>query len=142
LDTPSKENTELQKAEAGLYASWLDWGTRVGLFVLVLGFAAYMFGLITPYVPLDQLPGLWNQPVAVYLAKTNTPLGWGWLSLAAHGDMLNLVGIALLAGCSVPPLLGLIPLYLKRGDKVYAAFCALIALVLVLAASGVLSAGH
>ncbi len=142
MNTASPENTLLQKAEATRYALLLDWGTRIGLVVLVLGFAAYVYGLIPPLVPLEQLPQLWNQPVATYLKATGTPTGWGWLALAGKGDMLNLVGIAILAGCSLPSLLGLIPLYLKRRDYAYAAICAAIVLVLVLAASGILSGGH
>jgi hypothetical protein len=142
MTTSISENTQLQKAEASLYAVLLDWGTRIGLIFLVLSFAAYVFGFITPLVPLEQLPQLWNQPLAVYLQKSGTPTGWGWLALAGKGDMLNLLGIALLAGCSLPPLLGLIPLYLKRRDFAYAGICAAIVLVLVLAASGVLSGGH
>jgi len=142
MNASISENTQLQKAEASLYAILLDWGSRIGLLFLVLSFAAYVFGFITPLVSLDQLPQLWNQPVAVYLQKSGTPTGWGWLALAGKGDMLNLVGIALLAGCSLPPLLGLIPLYLKRRDHAYAGICAAIILVLVLAASGVLSGGH
>jgi hypothetical protein len=138
----SAESAQLQKAEALRYALLLDWGTRLGLVVLVLGFAAYVFGIVTPLVSLDQLPQLWNKPVAVYLKATGTPTGWGWLALAGKGDMLNLVGIAVLAGCSLPPLLGLIPLYLKRRDYAYAVLCAAIVLVLVLAASGILSGGH
>jgi len=140
--TPTSENVQLQKAEASRYALFLDWGTRLGLLVLVLGFAAYVLGFITPLVSLDELPQLWNQPVAVYLQKTGTPTGWGWLALAGKGDMLNLVGIAILAGCSIPPLLGLIPLYLQRRDYAYAGICAVIVLVLLLAASGILSGGH
>ncbi len=140
--TSTSENVQLQKAEASRYALLLDWGTRLGLLVLVLGFAAYVLGFITPLVSLDELPQLWNQPVAVYLQKTGTPTGWGWLALAGKGDMLNLVGIAILAGCSMPPLLGLIPLYLQRRDYAYAGICAVIVLVLLLAASGILSGGH
>ena len=142
MNTSTPENIQLQKTEATRYAFLLDWGTRVGLVVLVCGFAAYVFGIITPFVPLDQLPQLWSQPVAVYLQKTGTPTGWGWLALAGKGDMFNLVGIALLAGCSMPALLGLIPLYVQRRDYTYAGICALIVLVLVLAASGILSGGH
>jgi hypothetical protein len=142
MNETSHENTQLQKLEAARYALLLDWGTRLGLVVLVLGFAAYVFGFVTPLVSLEQLPQLWNKPVAVYLSSTGTPTGWGWLALAGKGDMLNLVGIAILAGCSLPPLLGLIPLYLKRRDYAYAAICAVIVLVLVLAASGILSGGH
>ena len=136
---PDSENAQLQKFEAALYALLLEWCTRVGLVALVVGFAAYVLGFMTPLVSLHDLPQLWNQPVAVYLQKTGTPTGWGWLALAGKGDMINLVGIAILSGCSVPPLLGLISLYLKRRDYVYAGICAVIILVLVLAASGLLS---
>jgi hypothetical protein len=140
MNTPT--NAQQQLDEAFRYAFLLDWGTRIGLVGLVLSFAAYLFGLLTPHVPLDQLPSVWNLPVNTFLERTGTPTGWGWLNLAHKGDMSNLIGIALLAGCSLPPLLGLIPLYLKRRDTVYAVICALIATVLVLAASGLLSGGH
>jgi len=139
---PTEENTQLQKAEATRYATYLDWGTRLGLLVLIVSFAAYMLGLTTPLVSLQDLPQLWNQPVAVFQQKTGTPMGWGWLSMLGKGDMLNLLGIAILAGCSMPPLLSLIPLYLQRRDYTYVGLCLAITLVLVLAASGVLTGGH
>jgi len=139
---PTEENTQLQKAEATRYATYLDWGTRLGLLVLIASFAAYMLGLTTPLVSPQDLPQLWNQPVAVFQQKTGTPMGWGWLSMLGKGDMLNLLGIAILAGCSMPPLLSLIPLYLQRRDYTYVGLCLAITLVLVLAASGVLTGGH
>lgn len=129
-------------SDARRYALLLDWGTRVGLLLLALSFTAYLFGLLPHHVPLEQLPGLWNLPVDTYLARTNTPKDWGWLALSFHGDISNLLGIALLASCSLPPLLALIPLFLKQRDVVYAVICALEAIVLLLAASGVLTSGH
>lgn len=129
-------------SEAARYACLLDWGTRVGVVCLVLSFGAYLLGWLQPHVPLDQLPVVWNLPVSSYLRHTQSPTGWGWLALAHKGDLSNLIGMALLAGCSLPPLLGLIPLYLKRRDHAYAGMCALIATVLVLAASGLLTGGH
>jgi hypothetical protein len=142
MNTTTSTNSEDQQAEALRYAFLLDWGARIGLIALILSFTAYMLGILTPHVPLDQLPSVWNLPVATYLARTATPTGWGWLALAHTGDLSNLIGISLLAGCSLPPLLGLLPLYLKRRDYVYAVLCALIVLVLVLAASGILTGGH
>jgi len=125
-----------------LYATWLDWGARLGLLALVLGFALYVFGVLNPHVPMEQLPGLWSQPAASYLKQTGTPTGWGWLALVHEGDLLNLVGVALLTGCSLPPLLGVAALYLRQRDWPMAAICTLIVAVIVLAASGVLTAGH
>lgn len=140
--TPPSSHAQQQQAEALRYGFLLDWGARLGLLTLVLSFTAYVFGVLTPHVPLDQLPGVWGLPVSTYLQHTATPTGWGWLDLVHKGDLSNLIGISLLAGCSMPPLLGLMPLYLKRRDHVYVGICALIALVLVLAASGLLTAGH
>lgn len=128
--------------EARLYARLLAWGTRAGLALLFLSFVAYVTGLLVPHVPLEQLPQLWNQPVDVYLQATASPQGWGWLGLALRGDFSNLVGIAVLASCSIPPLLAVIPLFRRQGARAYAIICALEILVLLLAASGWLSAGH
>lgn len=131
-----------QQKEALRYAALLEWGARLGLVALVVSFGAYLFGLLSPHVPLAQLPDVWGLPLASYLEKTATPTGWGWLALADKGDLSNLIGLALLAGCSLPPLLGLIPVYLKRRDILYAGLCALIALVLLLAASGLLTKAY
>ena len=138
----SATHARQQKADASRYAHLLDWGTRVGLATVVLSFAAYLFGMLQPHVPLEQLPTLWSLPVTTYLQRTGTPRGWGWLALVNKGDLANLIGISLLMGCSVPALLGLIPSYLKRRDYAYAGICALIVMVLVLAASGILKGGH
>lgn len=141
MNTATSTNTE-QLAEASRYALLLEWGTRLGVMVLVISFAAYLFGLLPAHVPLEQLPGLWVLPVAGYLQHTGTPTGWGWLALAHRGDLANLIGIAILAGCSIPPLLGLIPLFLRRRDFAYAGICTSVVVVLLLAASGILDVGH
>ncbi len=48
----------------------------------------------------------------------------------------------MLAGCSAVCLAAVIPLYVRRGDRAYALVCALVILVLLLAGSGLLTAGH
>lgn len=142
MNTPPPTNAQQQQAEAARYALLLDWSTRLGVLALLITFVAYLGGWLKPHVPLELLPDVWNLPAATYLERTGTPTGWGWLALAHKGDMSNLLGIALLAGGSLAPLLGLIPLYLKRRDHAYAAISLLVALVILLAASGVLTGGH
>jgi hypothetical protein len=141
-NTPTSGNTLDQQQEALRYAQLLDWGTRLGVLALIASFAAYVFGVLQPHVPLEQLPTVWNLPVGAYLQQTSTPTGWGWLTLTHKGDLSGLIGISILAGCSLPPLLGLIPLYIKRRDYVYAFICSMVTGVLVLAASGLLTGGH
>jgi hypothetical protein len=131
-----------QPAEQLRYAQWLDWGTRLGLLVLVATFSAYVLNGLPPRVPVHELPALWHLPVAEFTQRTGTPNGWAWLNHLQHGDMAGLLGIALLAFCSLPSLLALVPLYLRSGDRAYVAICLAEVAVLLLAASGVLNAGH
>jgi hypothetical protein len=131
-----------QPAEQLRYARMLDWGTRAGFVLLVASFLAYAFGHTTPQVPLDQLPSLWHLPVDRYRALTGAPAGWHWVALAHHGDLATLLGIVVLAGCSMVCLIALLPLYHARRDRLYFALCIAELAVLLLAASGLLAGGH
>jgi hypothetical protein len=124
------------------YARVLEWGARIGLAFAVGAFALYASGVLPGHVPLDQLPNLWSLPLAEYLARSATPIGWQWLRLAMHGDFASLVGIALLATASVACLAAVIPIYRRRSDRVYVALCILAIAVLALAASGVFVVRH
>ena len=132
----------VQPPEQLRYATWLDWGTRVGLVVLLLSFAAYVLGLAESHVPVSRLPELWVHPVGRFLELTGSPTGWGWLALVHRGDIAGLFGIAILAGSSVLCLLALVPLYGSRGDKAFAAICLAEVAVVLVAASGWISGGH
>lgn len=132
----------VQPEEQLRYATLLEWSTRVGLLVLVLSFAAYVTGLMPSFVPMDRLPALWSLPVDQFLAATGMPTGWGWVVLLRHGDVQGLAGIVILAGCSVPCLLALVPVYGARRERAFAALCLAEVAVLLLAASGLLSGGH
>jgi hypothetical protein len=138
----AQDDPTRQPQEQLRYAALLDWGTRLGLLMLALSFAAYAFGLLPAHVPVDSLPAVWSHPVAQFLAETHTPTGWAWVGLLRHGDILGLLGIVILAGSSVLCLLALVPLYAARGDKVYVAICLAEVAVLLLAASGWLAGEH
>jgi hypothetical protein len=124
------------------YARWLERGTRTGLVLLVVGLVAYVFELVTPHVPIERLPALWGLPAHHFLEQTRIPRGWGWAALAHRGDLMNLAGIAVLAGCSVLPLAAAVLDFRAHGERFYSAVCALEIVVLLLAASGLLVAGH
>ena len=106
----------VQPPEQTRYAKWLDWGTRVGLGLLLLSFGAYVMGLAESHVPVSRLPELWIHPVARFVELTDTPTGWGWLAL--------------------------VPLYMRRGDRTFAAVCLAEVVVVLLAASGWLPGGR
>ncbi len=130
-----------QPREQLRYARVLQWGTRVGLAVLLASFAAYVLGLAEAHVPPAKLPEVWVHPVGRYLELTGSPTGWGWLALIHRGDIAGLLGIAILSGCSMLSLAALVPLYAARGDRAYVAICLAEIAVLLVAASGI-AAGH
>ena len=124
------------------YARWMRWGTRASLAFLVIAFGVYASGALAPHVPIDLLPRLWSLSAPEFLRETGMRPGWGWAALAHRADMLNVVGIALLSACSIPSLAAAIGVYRARGERLLVAICALQIGVLLLAASGLLAAGH
>ena len=129
-------------AQANLrYARLLDWGTRIGLALLLLSFFAYVTGLMPAHVPLDRLPELWHLPLQRYIELTDTAVGWHWVTRLQHGDVLGLAGSAVLAGCSGVCVLSLLPLYRRNADHAYLGLGLAQVAVLLLAASGWLDAG-
>jgi hypothetical protein len=127
-----------QSAPQVRYALLLEWGTRVGLLVLLVSFAAYLTGWLPSHVAPNELPRVWSLPVAQYVSQTGAPVGWGWLARLHQGDMLGLAGIALLAGCSAVALLALVPMYAAASDRPFVALTVLQIMVLVAAASGLI----
>ncbi len=131
-----------QPEEQQRYALWLEWGTRLGFVGLVVSFGLYVFGVLPSHVSPESLPGLWRLPVDAFVAKTQTPTGWGWVGLLPRADALGLAGIVLLSGSSLACLLAVVPIYWRRGDRVHAALALAIVAVVLLAASGWLVGGH
>ena len=121
------------------YADLLDIGSKVGFVMLVAGFLAYVTGVLEQHVVVDQLPALWGLSLAEYLRTTQTPTGWGWIAHVHKGEFAGLVGIAVLAGCSVVCLAAIVPLYARHGERIYAVICTLEVIVVGLAASGILT---
>jgi hypothetical protein len=124
----------MQEAEAA-YARWLEIGTRFGLALLVLGFAAYVLGLVPPQVPFADLPRLWSLPAAQYLAAAGVPEGWGWLRFVQRGDYLNYCGVAVLVSITAVCYLRLLAAFAGR-ERAYFWIAVVQVAVLVAAASG------
>jgi len=142
VDVSREPKPGLVSEEQLRYADWLDAGTRIGLALLVATFVLYAGGFVEPLIAVTELPRLWILPVDQYLAATGLPSGWGWLGKAARSDVMNFVGIAFLSLVTVACYIRLAVTYVRRRDNA----CAMIVLgeivVLVLAASGLVSGGH
>jgi hypothetical protein len=125
-----------------VYAAALDIGMKAGLAILIVTFSVYIFGLLAPHVPFEDLPGYWGLPVHEYLEAAQVPWGWSWLGLALTGDYLNFVGIAFLSGVTIVCYARILLYPLKHRDYLFAGIIVAQIAVLLLAASGVLAVGH
>ncbi len=140
---PHTQKTGLEAGpEQILYASILEKGMFVGLVILFITFALYAFGIMKPYIPLDQVSQYWGMNVHEYLEHTHIGTGWSWVGMIKYGDFINFIGVAVLAGVSIICYLAIVPILLKNDDKVFAVLALLEVLVLSLAASGILKVGH
>lgn len=137
-----KEESVHASAEQTAYADWLFYGCWVGLAIMIVTYTLYISGVISPHVPLEEMPNYWSQPVTLYLSKAGVPTGWGWTSLLDRGDFLNFAGIVLLAGLSIVCYLRVIPAFFRKGDTVMGVIAIAEVLVLILAASGLGGGAH
>jgi hypothetical protein len=124
------------------YANLLDIGMKAGLAGLLIAFVIYIFQILPPYVPINELPALWKLNLHEYLEITKIKQGWFWITMLRYGDFLTFLPICFLAFVTIFCFLRIIPIFLKKGDKLYAFLSLLQALILLLAASGFLKVGH
>lgn len=128
-------------SEQRAYAAILDKGMKIGLVVIIITFIIYLSGILTPYIPVHDLPKYWGMSVHKYLEETGIQPGWAWLKMLGKGDFLNFIGIAFLAGVTVICYLRIIPILFRKKDIAFGIIAILEVLVLVLAASGLLKSG-
>lgn len=128
--------------EQNRYAEWLRWSGWFGLTLLIVASLLYVAGVLAPHVPVKELPRVWLMSSRDLATHVGGHGHWDWVVLLYKGDMLSLLGIAVLAGCSAAPLLAVVGIYLRRGERLFAALCVLQVAILVLAASGLVSVGH
>ena len=139
-----EKTNDLLKAtpEQILYAGILEKGMYLGLLMLFITYALYVFGIMDPYIPLDKISDYWSMNVHDYLEHAEIKNGWAWLGMLKYGDFINFIGIALLAGVTIICYAAIVPTLLKSKDTVYAILAVLEVVILSAAASGILAVGH
>jgi hypothetical protein len=124
------------------YAKILEWGMYLGLLILFITYALYVFGIMDPYIPLNKISNYWSMNVHDYLEHAGIKAGWAWLGMLKYGDFINFVGVAILAGVTIICYAAIVPTLLKNKDIVYAILAVLEVVILGAAASGILAVGH
>lgn len=145
----SDHNTQATEEQLQ-YAAILEKGMYAGLALMVITFALYVLRILPPIVPRSEISIYWSMPVHDYLVAINTnflhwehlPTGWSWVKLLGYGDFLNFLPVAILAGVTILCYIVITPGLFARGDKAMAFMAIAEAVILSLAASGLLSVGH
>lgn len=128
--------------ENRLYARWLSVGVAAGFAALLASFVLYLTRLLPPGIPPEKLPQYWSLPVTEYVALTGAPTGWSWIFRLGEGDLLNFVGVAVLAITTVICQLRVLPHFARTGQRALAAIALAQVGLLAAAASGLLFTVH
>lgn len=123
------------------YAGLLDIGWKIGFGMMVATYAMYVFGIMEPFVALNDLPKYWVLSAPDYLKTSGAHAGWAWVHQVHKGDYLNFIPIAFLSGITVVCFLRVMPMFFKAKEMVYGIITVLEVIVLCLAASGILGGG-
>ncbi|MFN3505185.1 MAG: hypothetical protein ACK4Y7_03120 [Caldimicrobium sp.] len=123
------------------YAVILDWGMKLGLVAIVITFIIYIFQILPPYIPFNELIKLLKLNVHQFLEATGISSGWTWLKLISKGDFLNFLPIAFLAALTIFCYIRIIPIFIRKKDSIYTILAIIQVLILLLAASGLLKVG-
>ncbi len=124
------------------YADVLQVGMRLSLALMTVAFAAYMLGALPLAVPASDMPQYWALSAHAYLDARSIPAhGWPWLNQLLQGDLV-FGGIALMAAVTVGCYACFLRFPLRSRDRVMTMVVAGEIVVLSLAASGLLAAGH
>jgi uncharacterized membrane protein len=124
-----------------IYANLLGKGTLIAFVLIIVIFAIYVSGVLPNVVAYDKIQSYWALRASDYIHQTNSPTGWDWVRLLNKGDMLNLIGVVILAGMTIICYLRLLPTFLKKKDMTYTIITIIEIVVLLFAASGILKAG-
>ena len=121
------------------YGKVLSYASVMALAVVLITFFVYISGTLSPLVPIDEMSRYWHLRAADYIRETGLPTGWGWIGLLRHGDSVNFGGIALLSSLTILCLLVILPVLFRKKDALYIAIALLQIMILILAASGILT---
>jgi len=128
--------------EQHIYAKIIYHISNLGLLALIMGFILYIFGVLTPLVPLEELPKYWSLSLTQFLEKTGAPTGWRWTAMLGYGDVIPFLGVTILASVTFVCFLTLLFSFLQRGAKVLAFIAAMELFFILISASNLIQISH
>ena len=139
LNTTINQNKGGASTEQRLMAGVLDVLSKIGLLSLLATFVLYMLDKPAAHVSAKIISKYWSLRVGDYLQAVHLGAGWSWVHHLGESDIMNFAPIAFLCLLSAICYSIVIPFFLKKKDKLYAILATAEVLVLLIAASGILS---
>ena len=124
------------------FASVLIWIVRIGLIIMTVSFVLYVSGSVRSSVAPDEVPDYWHLDSCEYRDAAGGHQGWQWMRDLGNGTTLAFAGLIFFPASIIVAVAIAAFLYLRHGVRRYAIISALLAIVLTVAATGVISAGQ
>ena len=113
--------------------NWLHYIGLAGLILSAIVFALYAVGVLPTGTSPEMSAGSWHLRTDEYLKETGVEPGIGALRASADGYVLSVTALSILATTSLPTLLALALVWLRRRDWLYAGMSLIVSGVLLLA---------
>ena len=124
------------------FARMLVWLVRIGLALLFLTFVLYAAEIVPSAIPLRDVPDLWSLSASEYVEQSGLETGWGWVSRISEGRTLVFASLVLFPAGTMLLIAVAGVLYVRHRVPAYALIAFLEVTVLIIAATGILTAGH
>ncbi|NTW52785.1 MAG: DUF1634 domain-containing protein [Chlorobiaceae bacterium] len=128
-----------------VYAKTLDYVAHSVIVVMAAGYFLYLTGMLPLSVPIETIAGNWHLSAANMQAKLNLPCGWGCFTSPAgilHGDIMSYISVIFLSLATLICLVSALLVFFSEKKHLYSVITILQVLVLLVAASGIMSGGR
>ena len=139
MDSSSRIN-QIEPAQLS-YATLLVWLVRAGLIAMSGFFLVYATGWVPAAIPIGEVPAYWAMNASTYAATAGVPIGWQWIHYLGDGGVLAFVGAILFPVSATIAALAAAALFARHRVAVYSLIALAEAVVLVIAATGVVTGG-
>jgi hypothetical protein len=122
------------------YIKILKWGVGLGFIILFAGFVFYLLGFPEAAVPPEQVTRFWHLSADGYREAAGFQAGWSWIRSLPRSDYLSYATLIYFALITPVCLAAVLPRFVRERRFHYSLITAGMLIILILAASGIISA--
>ena len=139
MDSRSRAN-QIESSQLS-YATLLVQLVRVNLVAMSVLFLLYATGWVPAAIPIGEVPMYWTLSASTYATTVGVATGWQWIYSLGDSGVLAFVGTVLFPVTTTIAALAAAALFARDRVTVYSLIALAEAVVLVIAATGVIAGG-